>query len=58
MGCYAAKGKLDEGYVYIGDQHNARQQSREAAGFYQSAVEVGRVFVLFMIFSMVPFTTS
>lgn len=58
MGCYAAKGKLDEGYVYVGDQHNARQQSREAAGFYQSAVEVGRVLVLFMIFIMMPFNSS
>lgn len=40
MGSYAAKGKLDEGYIYIGDQHNARQQNEEAAGFYRSAVEV------------------
>ena len=40
MNSYSARGMVDEGYVFVGDQYTRRKQISEGLEYYKKALEV------------------
>ena len=43
MNSYSARGIVDEGYVFVGDQYTSRKQISEGLEYYKKALEVRQI---------------